>query len=107
MTIYIIECKQAGDWVMTRPIRDKLGRDIARLAKTTGAKVKFYSDHAFIDNAPYVMIECDKEFLAKAGRIEGAVCVRQVPQGIHVFSNDRIQGYYFQTGCGKPAGPTL
>lgn len=92
--VYVIEPDFEGIWREMVSRRDRLGREIAALAKDAGEQVWFHDHVDPMMGAPVIMLECAPEFLERVKELSGIAAVNDLRDGEKTQRNARIQAYF-------------
>jgi len=95
--VYVIEADMAGKINDVVQNRDKLGRDIATLAKTESADVHFHDFKEALAGAPVILLECSDDFLKKVEKLDGFVKAHDVWQDMETERSAALTAYFTST----------
>jgi len=101
MKVHVIEAEMQVGWKDAVQNRDNLGREIAKLAATTGEVVHFHDFKDPVAGAPVVMLECSDAFLAQVKKLPGFKDAHPVWGGMETERKPAIAAYFSQ----PPAAP--
>jgi len=95
--VHVIEADLSGNVNEVVQNRDRLGRDIAALAKSEGAEIHFHDFKEALAGAPVILLECSDNFLKKVGKLDGFVKAHDVWQDMETERSPALTAYFTST----------
>ena len=95
--VHVIEADLTGNVHEVVENRDRLGRDIAALAKAEGAEIHFHDFKEALAGAPVILLECVDDFLTKVEKLDGFVKAHDVWQDMETERSSSLTAYFTST----------